>query len=265
MRTSTVQVGRHRIEGNVFGQGTPAIVIEPSFGGIAAEWQPIAEELAKDTTVITYDRVPYGVSSRAHDRRTPGDIAADLRAVLRELAVPDPVILAGHSVGGMYTRMYAARYPQAVAGMLLIESSHEGQWPLLKQVFTWKVKLEGLLFYPKVACSGLAWRNGADRRSLLREWRAFNALTSADRPLAPGALGEKPLIVLTRADGGPYGGRQWELWREFHVEQARLSANNRHILSGVADHNLHQGDPDLVISAAREVLRCVRTGTPLQA
>ena len=264
-RTSTVQVGRHRIEASVFGQGTPAIVIEPSFGGIAAEWQPIAEALAQDTTVITYDRVPYGVSSRAHDRRTPGDIAADLQAVLRELAVPDPVILAGHSVGGMYARMYAARYPQAVAGMLLIESSHEGQRPLLNQVFTWKVRLEGMLFYPKVICSGLAWRNGADRRSLLREWRTFNALTSADQPLAPGALGEKPLIVLTRADGGPYGGRQWELWHQFHVAQARLSANSRHILSGVADHNLHQGDPDLVISAAREVLRSVRTGTPLQA
>lgn len=97
-RTGTVQVGRHRIEANVFGEGTPAIVIEPSFGGIAAEWQPVAEALAKDTTVITYDRVPYGASSRAHDRRSPGDITADLQAVLRELAVPDPVILAGHSV-----------------------------------------------------------------------------------------------------------------------------------------------------------------------
>jgi pimeloyl-ACP methyl ester carboxylesterase len=64
LRTSTVQVGPHRIEANVFGQGTPAIVIEPSFGGVAAEWQPIAEALARDTTVITYDRVPYGASSR---------------------------------------------------------------------------------------------------------------------------------------------------------------------------------------------------------
>lgn len=264
-RTSTVQVGRHRIEANVFGEGTPAIVIEPSFGGIAAEWQPVAEALAKDTTVITYDRVPYGASSRAHDRRSPGDITADRQAVLRELAVPDPVILAGHSVGGMYTRAYAARYPQAVAGLLLIESSHEGQRPLLDQVFTWKVKLEGLLWYPKVICSGPAWRNGADRRSLLREWRTFNALTSADRPLAAKALGEKPLIVLTRADGGPYGGRQWALWHEFHVEQSLLSANSRHILSSVADHNLHQEDPGLVISAAREVLRSARTGTPLES
>jgi hypothetical protein len=76
LRTSTVEVGRHRIEVNVFGQGTPAIVIEPSFGGIAAEWQPIAEELAKDTAVITCDRVPYG-----RYRPRLGGVTADFLSV----------------------------------------------------------------------------------------------------------------------------------------------------------------------------------------
>ena len=38
---------------------------------------------------------------------------------------------------------------------------------------------------------------------MMREWRAFRGLTAADRPLAPGALGDLPLAVITRADGGP--------------------------------------------------------------
>jgi pimeloyl-ACP methyl ester carboxylesterase len=262
--TKTVQAGRHQVTATVFGSGEPAVVIEPSFGGLAAEWQPVAESLAGDTTVVTYDRAPNGESSQARDHRTPADIATDLHAALAGLGISGPVILVGHSVGGMYVRQYAAQYPGDVAGMVLIESSHEGQKPLLNEVFTLKVKLEGLLFYPRMIFSTRKFRGGGDRRSAFREWFSFNKLTAADKPLAPGALGDKPLIVLTRADGGPYGGRQWRLWHGFHVEQAQLSANSRHVFSATADHMLHQSDPELVVTAIREVARSARTGTPVR-
>ena len=150
MRTTMVRAGRHRIEANIAGDGSPVVVIEPSFGGSAAEWRSIAETLAAETTVVTYDRAPYGASSRAADRRTPADIAGDLHAVLQALGIAGPVVLVGFSVGGMYVRAYAALHPDQVAGMVLVESSHEGQTPLLNEVFTWKVKLEELLFQPKV-------------------------------------------------------------------------------------------------------------------
>jgi pimeloyl-ACP methyl ester carboxylesterase len=265
VRTTMIKAGRHRIEANIVGDGSPAVVIEPSFGGSAAEWRAIAETLAAQTTVVTYDRAPYGASSRATDRRTPADIAADLHVVLETLGIAGPIVLVGFSVGGMYVRTYAALHPDQVAGMVLVESSHEGQTPLLNEVFTRKVKLEELLFRPKVLLSRRSWRGGADRRSLLREWRAFRRVTAADRPLAPGALGDKPVLVITRADGGPYGGRQWRLWHGFHCEQARLSANSRHVLSSHADHALNESDPELVIAAISEVVRSARTGTSLRA
>jgi pimeloyl-ACP methyl ester carboxylesterase len=258
-----IKAGRHRIEANIVGDGSPAVVIEPSFGGSAAEWRAIAETLAAQTTVVTYDRAPYGASSRATDRRTPADIAADLHVVLETLGIAGPIVLVGFSVGGMYVRTYAALHPDQVAGMVLVESSHEGQTPLLNEVFTWKVKLEGLLFYPRTVFSRRADRGGADRRSLVREWRSFRGLTAADKPLGPGEFGGKPLIVLTRADGGPYGGRQWELWHSFHTEQAGLSGNRRHVISAAHAHELHQSDPALVISAIQQVVRSARSGIPL--
>jgi pimeloyl-ACP methyl ester carboxylesterase len=262
-RTTMVVTGRHEIEVNVFGHGTPPVVIEPSFGGSAGEWRSIAEQLSADTTVITYDRAPYGASSPARDRRMPADIARDLHAVLEAAGVAGPFVLVGFSVGGLYARRYAAMYPGDVSGMVLIESSHEGQTPLLNEVFTWKVKLEGLLFYPRTVFSRRADRGGADRRSLVREWRSFRGLTAADKPLGPGEFGGKPLIVLTRADGGPYGGRQWELWHSFHTEQAALSGNRRHVISAAHAHELHQSDPALVISAIQQVVRSARSGIPL--
>ncbi|HEY5396137.1 MAG TPA: alpha/beta fold hydrolase [Trebonia sp.] len=263
-RTTVVAAGRHRIEANVFGDGSPVVVIEPSFGGSAGEWRSVAETLAEQSTVVTYDRAPYGASSRAVDRRTPADIAGDLHAVLEALGLSAPLVLVGFSAGGLYVRKYAATHPGDVAGMVLVESSHEGQTPLLNAVFTWKVKLEGLLFYPQIIFSTRSGRLGADRLSMMREWRAFRSLPAADRPLAPGALGDKPLAVITRADGGPYGGRQWQVWHEFHIEQARLSANSHHVISTHADHALHESDPELVIAAVTEVVHSARTGTSLR-
>ena len=259
-----VRAGKHMLSVTVFGHGGPAVVIEPSFGGWAGDWRAIAEPLASDTTVVTYDRAPYGESGRARDRRTPGDIAADLHAALAALDITGPVVLVGHSLGGMYVRKYAALYPAGVAGMVLVESSHEGQKPLLDKVFTTRTKLLGLLLYPQVIFSTRKGREGADRYSLLREWVTSERITADEKPLAPGALGETPLIVLTRADGGPFGGKQWALWNDFHAEQAQLSVNNRHVYSDSTDHYLNHGDPALVTAAIREVVRSARTGTPVR-
>jgi pimeloyl-ACP methyl ester carboxylesterase len=259
-----VAAGRHTLSATVFGSGEPAVVIEPSFGGWAGDWHAIAEQLSSDTTVVTYDRAPYGDSSRARDKRTPGDIAADLHAALEALGISGPAVLVGHSLGGMYVRKYAALYPAGVAGMVLVESSQEGQKPLLDKVFTLRTKLLGLLMYPEVVFSTRKGRKGADRRSIFRESFTSDRVTAGDKPLAPGALGDTPLIVLTRSDGGPFGGRQWALWHGFHTEQATLSANSRHVISASTDHYLNRGDAELVVAAIREVVRIARTGTPVR-
>src|SRR5215472_4885571 len=107
--TTMVEAGLHRIEATVFGSGAaPVVVIEPALGGTARAWWPIAQTLAEDTTVVTYDRAPYGASSPARDGRTPRDVAADLHVVLGSLGVAGPLVLVGHSLGGIYLRTYAA-------------------------------------------------------------------------------------------------------------------------------------------------------------
>ena len=80
--TVMVSVGRHQLAATVFGEGTPTVVIEPSFGGAAEDWEKIAQAPRRGATVVTYDRAPYGASSAARDARTPRDIAADLDGLL---------------------------------------------------------------------------------------------------------------------------------------------------------------------------------------
>lgn len=263
--TTMVDAGRHRIETTVFGAGLPAVVIEPALGGRARDWYPIAEALAVDTTVITYDRAPYGASSRAVDGRTPGDVAADLHAVLESRGISGPLVLVGHSLGGLYVRAYAARHMEQIAGMVLVDSSHEAQRAALRKLYSVPDRVRMALTIPLMIVRSRRWRGGADRRSAIREYRMFCRLGAADQALASGALGSRPLIVVTR---GPRRGRDatrfWPAWRDLHRNLVQLSGNSRHVISGSPEHYLNRGDPQLLISAIAEVVESARTGEPLQ-
>jgi pimeloyl-ACP methyl ester carboxylesterase len=259
-----IPVGRHRLAAAVFGEGTPVVVIEPAFGGNAAAWRPIAERIAAETAVVTYDRAPYGTSSPARDDRSCARIAADLDEVLRHLEITGPLVLVGHSIGGVYARAFATRHMSRVAGMVLVDSSHEGQWPVLPPLYTPQRRLQCALFVPQVILSVRRQRGGADRRSMLREYRAFRRLTAADLPFGPGGLGGRPLAVLTRGPEGPGDAdRLWRAWHEFQQELAGLSENSRHVISSSPRHFLNTADPDLVVTAITDVVRCARTGGQL--
>jgi pimeloyl-ACP methyl ester carboxylesterase len=263
--TRQVEVGPHRIEATVFGSGTPAVVIEPGFGGTAASWRRVAEAVAEDTTVVTYDRAPYGASSRARDGRTPRDIARDMKGVLDALGIDGPVILAAHSAGGLYVRMFARLYDDQVAGLVLVDSSHEAAAQVLNPELPRWVRAVRRLENPMIVASTRKARNGADRRSMIRENRAFFRVTASDKPLAAGALGDRPVIVITAGPGKIIKGPLWQMFHDLHAELAGLSSNRRHIVASHPDHYVHKKDPDLVIAAIRDVVHSARTHTPLAA
>lgn len=259
-----VQVGAHRIEANIFGGGSPAVVVEPALGGDARAWQSFAEELGEDTTVVTYNRVPYGASSPAADKREPSDVARDLHGMLAALGIGAPLVLVGHSIGGIFVRAYAAAYADDVAGMVLVESSHEDQHRVMRGKTPWKWQIMDFFTIPDIVLGPPRARRGGDRRSLIREFRAFRKLTARDRVLFPGDLGSRPLIVVTRRRDDTVRDRGfWPAWYELHDDLARLSFNSRHVVSRSPDHHLNEDDPRLILTAVGQVVRSVRTSEPL--
>jgi pimeloyl-ACP methyl ester carboxylesterase len=264
--TVIVSVGRHQLAATVFGAGSPTVVVEPSFGGAAEDWEKIAQRLSEETTVVTYDRAPYGASSAAQDARTPQDIAADLDRLLTELGVAGPLVLVGHSAGGIYVRAYAAAHPDRVAGMVLVESSHESQRKVLDPMRSVRTRVQIAFMIVSIFREPVAERRGADPRSVAREWRAFRRATARGPFLAAGALGDRPLVVLTCARGdSAVSERVYQGWRDLHRNLTQLSANSRHWISESPNHYLMLGDPDLVIDAISEVIRCARSGEKLGA
>jgi pimeloyl-ACP methyl ester carboxylesterase len=93
------------------GYGTPAPAID---------FAPLIREL-DDFDVIVVEGFGYGYSDLSVGDRTIENITAELHQVLAQLQLEGPVILAGHSVGGIYARYYASAYPAEVAAIVGID------------------------------------------------------------------------------------------------------------------------------------------------
>ena len=118
-----IDVGGHRLHLRCTGSGTPTVVLEPGAGEMSSNLGWIAPAVARDTRVCVYDRAGRGWSEPASTAQDGAQIATDLHTLLQRGHVPGPYVLAGHSFGGLYVLTFAARYPDEVAGMVLVDST----------------------------------------------------------------------------------------------------------------------------------------------
>ena len=121
-----IDVGGHSLHLNCRGSGSPTVILEPGAGGISSTFGWITPAVARDTRVCVYDRAGRGWSEPADSPQDAAQIATDLHTLLQRGHVPAPYVLAGHSFGGLYVLAFAARYPDEVAGMVLLDSTEPG-------------------------------------------------------------------------------------------------------------------------------------------
>src|SRR5215213_7500388 len=118
-----IDVGGHRLHLRCTGAGTPTVVLEPGAGEMSSNLGWVAPAVARDTRVCVYDRAGRGWSEPADSAQDGAQIATDLHTLLQRGHVPGPYVLVGHSFGGLYVLTFAARYPDEVAGMVLVDST----------------------------------------------------------------------------------------------------------------------------------------------
>jgi pimeloyl-ACP methyl ester carboxylesterase len=123
-----VDVDGHLMHINCIGEGGPTIILEAANLGMSAHWVRVQQQLAQSTRVCAYDRAGMGWSEAGPEPRDARQISSELHTLLKGAATEGPYVLVGHSYGGLYARMYAARYPKQVAGVALVDSSHPEQF-----------------------------------------------------------------------------------------------------------------------------------------
>ncbi len=276
---TTYEVNGHRLHLDCQGHGGPTVVLINGMGEISASWARIAGRVEQTTRVCAYDRAGQGWSK---DAKAPQDgvaAAEDLHALLATAGEAGPFVLVGHSTGGTYAMIYAAKHPEQVAGMVLLDSSspyqltkipaYAGQYAVMRRGFALlptlaRLGLSRLAPAPHLpgeagpevqalTSTARAARNGRDEVSVVLDvFAQAQALTT---------LQDRPLAVVTASeslDGAGWAGAQDQL--------AALSTNQVH-------RTVHSSHPGLLVDktpaaasvrAVEEVVSAVRTGTPME-
>lgn len=276
-----VDVGPYRLHLECHGSRGPTVILEPGGGGSAASMGLIAPAVARDSRVCVYDRAGRGWSDPAARPPDGAQIATDLHTLLDRAHVPGPYVLAGHSFGGLYVRTYAEKYPDEVAGLVLVDSTaavntpvtppNVGSYSILKHVTsliatTSRVGLGWLLadagfsdLPPKYRDDARATAaTGMGVGGFLDEYGVANRSAAEAGELR--SLDAKPLIVLTATRENSEG------WMADQDKMAELSTNSLHRLEPGATHAAFVDDPvhaAAVTRAIHDVVVSVRTGAPL--
>ena len=118
-----VDIGGRTLNLYCSGEGTPTVILEP--GGNSPGYSLLLQQskMALFTRACWYDRAGVGWSDAPSSPRTSASVASDLHEALRRAGVLPPYVMVGWSVGGEYVRIYTARYPTDVAGLVLVDSA----------------------------------------------------------------------------------------------------------------------------------------------
>lgn len=283
MPDKLIKVGNHRLHLYAMGEGSPTIVLDAGLGESSLTWSSIQSEIAQFSRVCSYDRAGYGWSEPGPSPRTYPQLVEELHTLLLNAGETAPYVLVGHSAGGFTARLFAQRYPRAVAGLVLVDPSHEkdeawstvenrqkmmsalraeivpaamGLYRLLARP-AWKRMKPGapamMLAYAPFLASAKSIRASVDEMKHWPDPTFFDEVAQS-----PSSLGNLPLIVIT-ATKDPRGADQEKVaqWIARHAELAKLSTNGKQILAACGHHVLHE-QPGLVVSAVRAVVQQAR-------
>jgi pimeloyl-ACP methyl ester carboxylesterase len=118
-----IDVGGYRLHLYCTGKGSPTVVLLGASFDTVSDWNWVQPKIAQVTQVCAFDRAGIGWSDLGPGPHDPQTNARELHAALEKEGVDGPLILVGHSFGGLYSRYYAAMYPHDVAGNVLIEAT----------------------------------------------------------------------------------------------------------------------------------------------
>lgn len=272
------------------GEGAPVVVLEAGGNSESSTWYRVQPLLARLTRVCSYDRAGYGFSGEGPLPRDLDASVADLHALIKAADLAVPLVLVGHSLGSNIVRMYAQRYPEEVAGIVLVDPPEHGADDQMPQA--WREQVEAQLAHREevlAQCEAAAvagdlstleksclrapppWMSPAVAKATMQYkatpsyWRTLRSelaenieLYAAQIPVDE-SYGAVPLILLRAAeqeeDAPPDVLQVLEDARRITHERI-LAASERSTLIDVPDtsHDIQLDQPQAVVSGVTQLL-----------
>ncbi|MDT9600264.1 alpha/beta hydrolase [Sphingosinicella rhizophila] len=295
-----VDVGGHKLHIACSGSrqaGRPTVVIDSGAGVTSPAYHWLQEGVSDTTRICSYDRAGIGWSETSDQSHDAVSAADQLHMLLERSGEHGPYIIAAHSIAGLYAHVFAARHPDSIAGLVLIDPSHPKQQAAFNTRLspdqedradrmtrylgflagTGLTRFYHPLFNMKMVASlptdvkrqieGLSHR--ADSyRSTYQEARAFDQ--SAREAIAAGPLGSIPLMVISAqsiaTDGDPMSQQMAKfdaIKIGLHTDLLNLSTQSKHIVVAGAGHItlvLEKSHAAKVVAAIESLVLASRSG-----
>jgi len=292
MQKTITAIGDKNIEAMMGGTGCPTVVILPGMSSSMYEWELIYNQLCQLTTVVVVHRPGVGNSELGEESRTTYTTALDLKQFLDIHRMAEPILLIGHSYGGLCAQHFAKLFPNSVAGVMLVDSTsihlqRLNQIPLSNHEDSDERWIEKCIHYsrltpkqlaeeikPQLESNQLTLSPSAQRNMILCQTNPnlYKAMASEINAWENCALtikqaGEFPAVPLVVIGRDPeYSVRHTEemtkedaiaienIWQDLILEQVTLNGNGKYILAEDAGHSIHLDRPDIIVKAVKNLL-----------
>jgi len=251
----TANIAGYSLEYEIIGAGDEVILLEAGGGGGLADWEAIPEALSTSAKVVRYSRVGNGNSSKPEKLFVVGDYANHLNELLDHIGV-ERIIHVAHSYGGSVARVFAAKYPERVEAILLIDSASEHDVDIMRAIDLEQGNRE-------IEAVKLADIQGGKSYHIVDFWAKFplpDYPEIADIPITAIASVkryESPEHLFHSDKGREMWGELWTKWvQAFPQGRAALTTKSYHLIP--------QEEPELVIKEAKNLLKKVRANKKLQ-
>lgn len=275
--------GRH-INLRCQGKGSPTVLFESGFGANASAWVKVQPAVARETRVCSYDRAGAGFSDPGPLPRDGAAIARDLDETLRAADIQGPFVVVGHSAGGLYARLFAARRPGEVKGLVLLDPTIEQRLapgtPLPLQGIRDRLQrclsaAEAAAAFDDPRWSGClpkdaskhdrtAAAKAATWRNQISELDSIFTRTSEEVFRIGGLLRDIPVYIITASEtaarsSAPLYGDGQSMW-EFQHQLLADSFQHGSRETVFSSHLVMIDRPDVAIAATHEMVAAARAG-----
>ncbi len=255
-------IGNYKLHIYCQGQGSPTVIIDTGLGDDSWDWQEIVKSASKKSQTCVYDRAGYGWSDVGPRPRTSRRIATELNLLLHKARLSPPYVLVGHSFGGYNMRLFAASHPEDVAGLVLVEASHEGQYEQLNIKLPPPDKGQHNIF----VSIPLDKMDANDPKNYALRDRAFQSASyeiaalseSTEQVKNSGTIPTVPLIVISRGKSEWYGSdvakKREKIWISLQQDLTRLSPISEQIFANHSGHDVPKQQPEIIVDAISSVI-----------